>query len=121
MNAAVTVHVMHRAALQRDWQLRWSSADGRRGFRVLGGDCIGGRGLDGFGQVPRMAGRERLELEAAAAAIRAVGVLIAAPTGAWAVVLRRSAQPSEAMTCEVSFNLVPTPGSTRFSEQDQVR
>lgn len=30
MNAAVTVHVMHRAALQRDWQLRWSSADGSR-------------------------------------------------------------------------------------------
>jgi hypothetical protein len=76
MNAAVTVHVMHRAALQRDWQLRWSSADGSRGFRVLGGDCIGGCGVAGLGQVPRMAGRERLELEAAAAAaIRAAGRL----------------------------------------------
>jgi hypothetical protein len=41
---------------------------------MLGGDCIGGCGLDGSGQVPRMAGRERLELEAA-------GVL--PPTGRW--------------------------------------
>jgi hypothetical protein len=59
MNAAVTVHVMHRAALLRDWQLRWSSADGSRGLRVPGRDCIGSCGLDGFGQVPRMAGPTR--------------------------------------------------------------
>jgi len=48
-----------RAAPRRDRQLRWSSADGRRGVRMPGGDGIRRCDLDGSVQHPRMAGRER--------------------------------------------------------------
>jgi hypothetical protein len=44
--AAVTVHVTAPRRATADWQLRWSSADGSRGLRMPGGDCITLRAQD---------------------------------------------------------------------------
>jgi hypothetical protein len=82
MNAAVTVHVM--APRCGGTGSSDGSADASRALRALGGDCIRSRGLDGFRPGST---RERPDAGAAdAAAIRAAGILIAAPAGARVVV-----------------------------------
>jgi hypothetical protein len=68
----------------KEHRLVASTGDSAWCFRVLDGDGVRGWRLDGFGQVPGMAGREWLELEAEGvlSPYEQRVVLVVAPTGA---------------------------------------